>query len=59
VTINVTTSQVIVRLLSVGDADSFDHIADDVFDNATREDLIAEFLSDPRHHRLPGEWNAV
>jgi ribosomal protein S18 acetylase RimI-like enzyme len=39
-----------VRLLSVGDADSFDHVAEDVFDNATREDLIAEFLNDPRHH---------
>ncbi len=45
-----TTSQVIVRLLSVDDTDLFDHVAEDVFDDSVRLDLAAEFLHDPRHH---------
>jgi GNAT superfamily N-acetyltransferase len=46
----VTTSQVIVRLLSVGDTGFFGDVAEDVFDDPVRINLAAEFLHDPRHH---------
>ena len=45
-----TTSQVIVRLLSVDDSELFGHVAEDVFDDPVRMDLAVEYLNDPRHH---------
>lgn len=43
-------SPVAVRLLTAGDTEVFDHIAEGVFDDPVRVDLAAEFLNDPRHH---------
>lgn len=45
-----TPSNITINLLSASDVAVFGRVAEDVFDNATHEDLIAEFLSDPRHH---------
>ena len=45
-----TASQVTVRLLSAGDTNGFDYVAEDVFDYPVRTELAIEFLSDPRHH---------
>jgi len=39
-----------VRLLVAGDAALLASVAPEVFDNAPRADLSAEFLNDPRHH---------
>jgi ribosomal protein S18 acetylase RimI-like enzyme len=38
------------KLLTLGDVRVFDHIAEDVFDDAVHPQLASEFLSDPRHH---------
>lgn len=40
----------IIKLLTSDDAQVFDHVADDVFDDPVRPQLAAEFLHDPRHH---------
>ena len=45
-----TSSQITIKLLSAGNSQVFDHVADDVFDDPVRPDLVAEFLHDPRHH---------
>ena len=45
-----TASQVTIRLLSAGDTNAFDRVAEDVFDDPVRMDLAVEFLHDRRHH---------
>jgi ribosomal protein S18 acetylase RimI-like enzyme len=45
-----TAYQITIRLLSAGDTNAFDRVAEDVFDDPVRMDLAAEFLHDPRHH---------
>ncbi len=39
-----------IKLLDRDDAARLTRVAPGVFDHAIREDLCAEFLSDPRHH---------
>lgn len=39
-----------VRLLGAGDLALLDAVAPEVFDDAIRPKMAAEFLSDPRHH---------
>ena len=41
-----------VRLVGGADADLLDRIAPDVFDAPVDPDLLAEFVSDPRHHLI-------
>jgi ribosomal protein S18 acetylase RimI-like enzyme len=45
-----TKSAVLTMLLSAGDGSILGSVAEDVFDHPVRMDLVAEFLSDPRHH---------
>lgn len=45
-----TASQITIKLLSAGDTNAFDRVAEDVFDDPVCMDLAAEFLHDQRHH---------
>lgn len=44
------TDTITVKLLGPGDADLFERVAPDAFDNAVNPKLVREFLDDPRHH---------
>lgn len=39
-----------VRILGPTDATVLDDVADGVFDHPLRDELVQEFLDDPRHH---------
>jgi len=39
-----------IRMLDSRDHALFNNVAPDVFDNATDQRLVTEFLADPRHH---------
>jgi ribosomal protein S18 acetylase RimI-like enzyme len=48
-----STEQIVtleIRMLDSGDNAIFDNVAPDVFDNSTDPVLVAQFLTDPRHH---------
>jgi len=45
-----STSSVSIRLLNSADQEVLADVAPDVFDGPIQSDLVAEFLSDDRHH---------
>lgn len=45
-----SNTSVTVKLLQRADAEAFDNVASDVFDNEVNKAFTREFLDDPRHH---------
>lgn len=39
-----------IEVLTSGSGHRLSHVAEDVFDDALRPEMVAEFLKDPRHH---------